>query len=263
MTKRVLIRGGGEMGSGVAWRLRRCGFEIIIAELARPLAVRRWVAFSEAIYEGAHRLEGITARRADLTQVDDICRVGEIPVIVSPAAECFGQFRPDVIVDAILAKKNTGTRRGMASRVIGLGPGFTAGDDVDCVVETNRGPNLGRCIWSGAAEPNTGVPGLLAGESTRRVLRAPAVGVIEALKQIGDSVTAGTPVARIGGTEVCSLLDGVVRGMLREGTQVSSGTKIGDIDPRGDRELCGRVSEKALAIAGGVLEGILTSRDSY
>jgi xanthine dehydrogenase accessory factor len=245
------------MGSGVAWRLRRCGFDVLITEIARPLAVRRWVAFSEAVYEGEHEIEGITARRAEPAGVDSVCRSGEIPVIVCPSLDDLAQFHPDVIVDAILAKRNTGTVRGLARRVIGLGPGFSAGDDVDCVIETNRGPNLGRCIWKGAAEPNTGVPGLLAGESARRVLRAPADGLVEPLQEIGDLVKVGTPVARVAGIEVQSSLDGILRGVLREGTVITSGTKIGDVDPRGDRELCGRISEKALAIAGGVLEGIL------
>lgn len=258
MPKRILIRGGGEMGSGVAWRLRRCGFDVLITEIERPMAVRRWVAFSEAVYEGTHVIENTTARRADPADADSICRNGEIPVIVCPSPDELRQFHPDVIVDAILAKRNTGTMRGMAPRVIGLGPGFTAGFDVDCVIETNRGPSLGRCIWHGAAEPNTGIPGLLAGQSARRVLRAPADGTIEILLQIGDKVRERAPVARVGGIAIQSQLDGIVRGLLRDGTPVTKGVKIGDIDPRNDPQLCARISEKALAIAGGVLEGLLS-----
>ena len=245
------------MGSGVAWRLRRSGFDVVIAEIAQPMAVRRWVAFSEAIYEGMQTVEGITARRAEISEADAICCAGEIPVLECPSPGAFADLKPDVIVDAILAKKNTGTMRGMASRVIGLGPGFTAGDDVDCVIETNRGPNLGRCIWQGSAEPNTGIPGVLAGESKRRVLRSPAAGQLVVAKDIGELIKAHTVVARIAGIDIQSQLDGVVRGMLRDGTKVSSGTKIGDIDPRGDQDICRRISDKALAIAGGVMEGML------
>jgi len=259
MSNRVLIRGGGEMGSGVAWRLRRCGFDVIITEVERPMAVRRWVAFSEAIHEGAHQVEGIVARRAEPADAAALCRQGEIPVVVCPSPSELSQFAPDVIVDAILAKRNTGTVRGMAPRVIGLGPGFVAGQDVDCVVETNRGPNLGRCIWNGPAEANTGIPGLLAGVSARRVLRAPADGLIETVCQIGDLVKAHMPIARVSGIDVKTQIDGIVRGLLRENTPVAFGVKIGDIDPRGDAELCARISEKALAIAGGVLEGILAT----
>jgi xanthine dehydrogenase accessory factor len=257
MKQRVLIRGGGEMGSGVAWRLRRCGFDVVVAEIDHPMAVRRWVSFSEAVYEGVHEVEGITARRTEPPDVSSALNAGEIPVVVCPIPDDLKQFDADVIVDAILAKRNTGTMRGMARRVIGLGPGFVAGEDVDCVIETNRGPNLGRCILEGRAEANTGVPGILAGESARRVLRTPADGVFEPLKAIGDLVKAHTPVARVAGTEIQSQLDGIVRGLLRAGTPVTAGLKVGDVDPRSDAVLCARVSEKALAIAGGVLEGIL------
>lgn len=259
MNRRVLIRGGGEMGSGVAWRLRRCGFDVIITEVPHPMAVRRWVAFSEAVYNGSQTIEGIAARRASPREAEAVCASGEIPVIICPLPSDLGQFHPDVIVDAILAKRNTGLVRGIAPREIALGPGFTAGDDVDCVIETNRGPNLGRCIWKGSAEPNTGIPGVLAGESARRVLRAPVDGKMELLHQIGDLVKAHSPIARVGGVIIECQIDGIVRGLLRDGTPVTAGVKAGDIDPRGDPELCARISEKALAIAGGVLEGILTA----
>ena len=249
------------MGSGVAWRLRRCGFEVIIAETSQPTAVRRWVAFSEAIYEGSHTIEGITARRVDMSQsglIDELCQRGEIPVLICPNPDDVRGLNPDVIVDAILAKRNTGTERGKARLVIGLGPGFTARGDVDCVIETNRGPDLGRCIWDGGAEANTGVPGLLAGETVKRVLRAPVTGPVEPVCAIGDIVKAADLVAHVRGVEIRSQLNGIVRGMLRQGTTVDAGVKIGDIDPRADRDLCSRISDKALAIAGGVLEAVLT-----
>jgi xanthine dehydrogenase accessory factor len=249
------------MGSGVAWRLRRCGFDVIIAESSQPMAVRRWVAFSEAIYEGAHTIESIASWRVEALQLDlinDLCRKGEIPVLVCPGPEDIPALNPDVVIDAILAKRNTGTARGMARLVIGLGPGFTAGADVDCVIETNRGANLGRCIWDGAAEANTGIPGAQAGETVKRVLRAPVTGALEPLCSIGDLVKTGDPAARVAGVKVHSQLDGIVRGMLRQGTSVDQGVKIGDIDPRGDRKICRHISDKALAIAGGVLEAVLT-----
>lgn len=261
---RIVIRGGGEMGSGVAWRLRRCGFDVIITEVSRPMAVRRWVAFSEAIYEGAHTIESITARRVNGYQpdvIDKLWRLGEIPILICPDPDELRKLKPDVIVDAILAKRNTGTMRGMASLVIGLGPGFTAGRDVDCVIETNRGPNLGRCIWDGSAEANTGLPGEVGGETVKRVLRAPVTGTVHATRSIGDTVKAGEIVAYVDGVEILSQLDGIVRGMLRDQTPVDQGVKIGDIDPRADIELCRRISDKALAIGGGVLEGVMSSKD--
>ncbi len=261
-TRRIVIRGGGEMGSGVAWRLRRCGFNVIIAETDQPAAVRRWVAFSEAIYEGSQTVEGITARRVSMSQsglIQELCQTGEIPVLICPSPDDVQALNPHVVVDAILAKRNTGTQRGKARLVIGLGPGFTAGADIDCVIETNRGPNLGRCVWHGAAEANTGVPGVLAGETVKRVLRAPVAGPVDPVCAIGDIVRAGDLVARVRGVEIRSQLNGIVRGMLRQGTTVDAGVKIGDIDPRADRELCRRISDKALAIAGGVLEAVLAA----
>ncbi|MBI3872282.1 MAG: EF2563 family selenium-dependent molybdenum hydroxylase system protein [candidate division Zixibacteria bacterium] len=254
---RILIRGGGEMGSGVAWRLSRCGFAVVIAETERPTAIRRWVSFSEAIYDGEKTVEGITAVHCE-GSVDRALADGAIPVVICPDVEDLGQFAPDVIVDAILAKRNTGVRKGLAARVIGLGPGFVAGIDVDCVIETNRGPDLGRVLWKGPTQANTGIPGLLGGETVKRVLRAPASGTVESARRIGDRVGIGDVIARVADLSIHSELNGIVRGLIRDGTQVIAGMKIGDIDPRGDVEVCRRISDKALAIAGGVVEAILS-----
>lgn len=256
---RIVVRGGGEMGSGTAWRLFHAGYHAIITETDAPTAIRRWVCFSEAVYEGRKEVEGVTAVRcADAAKTDIALRDGFIPVVAAPELSQILPYRPDVIVDAILAKRGATTPRGSAARVIGLGPGFVAGGDVDCVVETNRGANLGRCIWQGSAEPNSGVPGLLGGETRKRVLRAPCDGTIEPLYEIGQTVRVGDIIARIGATPVISQLDGIVRGMMREGTNVTAGTKIGDVDPRTDIAICRRISDKSLAIAGGALEALLS-----
>lgn len=247
------------MGSGVAWRLARTGFKVIITEIPRPTAIRRWVCFAEAVYNDVQSVEGVEARLCKT--ISDIARVhdaGQIAVVVSAEVAELSQFQADAIVDAMLLKEGKTTPRGMADKVIGLGPGFIAGEDVSCVIETNRGPNLGRCIWHGAAEANTGIPGSLGGETLKRVLRAPFSGVLEPLHDIGSTVRVGDIVARVGSADVRSQLDGIVRGMIRAGTHVSAGMKIGDIDPRGSLAICRRISDKALAIAGGVLEALLS-----
>lgn len=257
---RVVIRGGGDLGSGVALRLWRCGFPIIILETAQPVAVRRSVAFSEAVYEGAWRVEEAVARRAEnVMEAIEISVAGDIPVLVDPAARSLPDLTPSVLVDAILAKRNTGTSRMMAPLVVGLGPGFTARDDVDAVIETNRGPRLGRVLWEGQADPNTGQPGPVAGKANERVIRAPVSGSMAAHAGIGSIVEKDAPLATIHGHTVNAPFRGLVRGMVRDGLEVSPGMKIGDIDPRTDVS-CELVSDKALAIAGGVLEAILTSR---
>lgn len=256
----MVIRGGGEMGSGVAWRLRRCGFDVIIAEIPQPTAVRRWVAFSEAVYERTWEVEGQRARLTPPSEIGSVIRTGEIPVVLAQAMDDIRRCSPDVVVDAILAKHNTGTTIDLAPRVVALGPGFTAGVDAHCVIETNRGPGLGRCLWEGTAEANTGTPGLLGGESARRILRSPVAGPVEPLHAIGELVKAGEVVATVHGLEIRSRIDGILRGMIRAGTCIEANGKIGDVDPRRDVALCRRISDKALAIAGGVLEGILTDR---
>ncbi len=265
----VVIKGAGDLASGVAARLHRCGFPVVMIELPEPLMVRRTVAFGEAVYENEVVVEGIRARRADdVAAVRAILAQGSvlggagpsrriIPVLVDPEARSLAELAPAVLVDAIMAKRNTGTTLADAPVVIALGPGFTAGVDCHAVVETNRGHRLGRTIYQGSAEPNTGVPGLVGGESWQRVLRAPADGIVENRAAIGERITKGQVVASVAGSPVLAGTSGVLRGLVRPGTIVTAGLKIGDVDPRAAPEHCTLISEKSLAIAGGVLEAIL------
>jgi xanthine dehydrogenase accessory factor len=255
---KVCVKGGGDLASGVAWRLHQCGFRVFMTEIDQPMAVRRKVAFCEAIYHGSTVVEGIEAIRAHKTdEVFSLWVEKKIPVLVDPTCKTCKVIRPDVLVDAILAKKNLGTSMHDAHLVIALGPGFEAGQDAHFVVETNRGHNLGRLLVSGLAEANTGVPGPVQGISTDRVLRSPAEGLWQNNREIGDMVKKGDVVGSVSGLDVKALIDGVIRGLIHPGIGVSEGLKIGDIDPRGNKENCFTISEKALAIAGGVLEGIL------
>jgi len=254
----VVVKGGGDLGTGVAWRLRRCGFRVLVTETAQPTVIRRAVAFASAVFEGTITVDGITARRVESDEeIMAAWAASEVPVIVDPEGESIRRMHPDVVVDAIIAKRNLGTRITDAPIVIALGPGFTAGVDCHAVIETNRGHNLGKVILKGAAEPNTGVPGTVGGESARRVLRAPAAGSFRAVRAIGDRVRAGEVVAYAGDAPIRSQLDGVVRGLLHDGLQVHPGMKVGDVDPRGVVAHCFTISEKALAIGGGVVEAIL------
>ncbi|HSH69191.1 MAG TPA: selenium-dependent molybdenum cofactor biosynthesis protein YqeB [Deferrisomatales bacterium] len=255
---KVLIRGGGEMASGIAHRLFRSHLRVAITEVSAPLAVRRAVSFCEAVWDGVCTVEELTGRRVEApAEFDPVSDRGEIPVLVDPELGCLGSWRPHVLIDATVAKRNLGTHRDMAELVIGFGPGFTAGADVDLVVETNRGHDLGRLIFAGAAEPNTGVPGTTAGYTVERVLRAPAAGVFEAAAEIGDLVEPGQVVARVGGDAVTVQIPGVLRGLLRSGVPVKPGLKAGDVDPRGERRTCFTISEKARALGGSALEAIL------
>jgi xanthine dehydrogenase accessory factor len=256
----ILIRGGGELASGVAHRLVHSHFNVCLTEIPHPEAVRRGVAFCEAVYEGEKEVEGVVARF--ISSPADIFQVWEevkIPVLIDPEFTVQDILKPDVLVDAILAKKNLGTKISDASLVIGLGPGFEAGKDVHIVIETNRGHNLGRVILQGEAEASTGIPGVIAGVSAERVFRAPKAGRFSTNKQIGDHVQAGEVVAFVNGSPIQALVDGVIRGLLRNGAEVRKGMKSGDVDPRGIKDYCYTISDKARAIAGGVLEAILSN----
>lgn len=255
----VVLRGGGDIGSGVAHRLFISGMSVAITEIEKPTTIRRAVSFAEAIYEGEHRLEGVAARKAtDMKEVSKILANREIPVIVDPEADLVEEIKAEVLVDAILAKKNTGTRIDDAQIVIGLGPGFRAGLDVHAVVETNRGHHLGRVLLNGEAQADTGTPGEIAGFTAERVLRAPCGGEFRSLEKIGDHVAKGKVLAFVGNDPVVSQIDGVLRGCLHDGLEVRDGQKVGDVDPRGVREYCFTISDKARAIGGGVLEAILS-----
>ena len=255
----VLIRGAGEMASGVAHRLHQSHFKLCMIEIPHPLAVRREVTFSEAIYEGEKEVEGIRAKLiSKLEEVELTWEQGAIPILIDPDAKIARNFlKPDVLVDAIMAKKNLGTQVNDASLVIGLGPGFTAEKDVDIVIETNRGNNLGKMILKGTAEPDTGIPGEIGGYTIERLLRTMKKGVFHPQRSIGERVNKGAVVAVVEDYPVIAKISGVVRGLLRDGVEVKKGMKVGDIDPRGKREVCFMISDKARAIGGGVLEAIL------
>ena len=254
----VLIKGAGDLATGTAVRLARAGVALVMTDLERPTAVRRTVAFSQCMYDGAAVVEGLTARRASgRAEALAALEAGEIPVLADPGADILRELPFDGVVDAILAKKNLGTAITDAPVVLALGPGFTAGADCHGVVETKRGHDLGRLLLSGSAAPNTGVPGNIGGYTDERLIRAPADGSFEPLAAIGDRVEEGEPVARVAGEVVCARLTGVVRGMLPTGLPVTKGMKAGDIDPRCEARHCFTVSDKARAIGGGVLEGLL------
>lgn len=253
----ILVRGGGDLGTGVAYRLHRAGFTVMVTDLAQPTCVRRAVAFAEAMYTGSITVEGVTAVRVDdpmLGMAHVIMR--EIPVVVDDRS-VLERMRPPLVVDARLAKHNLGTRLHDAKLVIGLGPGFTAGLDCHAVVETNRGHHLGRVLWEGTAEADTGQPEPVRGFAGERVLRAPAAGVLMARLTIGDAVKAGDIVATVNGQPISAPFSGVLRGVVHDGLTVTAGMKVGDLDPRGVRENCFTISDKARAIGGGVLEAIL------
>ena len=254
----ILIKGAGDLASGVAVRLAHCGFPIVMTDLRHPTSIRRTVCFSEAIRTGSQTVEDVTAEFAQTAEdVFAIHARGHIAVLADPNADCAAKLHPCVIVDAILAKRNLGTAIKDAPIVIALGPGFTAGVDCHAVIETMRGHNLGRMILTGAAEPNTGIPGSISGFTTERVLRAPKDGTFSEIRRIGDIVKRGEAVAEVDGEPVRAQIDGVVRGLLPSGTLVTKGMKSGDVDPRADVSHCRSVSDKARAIAGGVLEAIL------
>ena len=255
----VLIRGAGDLASGIALRLHHAHLSVVMTDLPQPTAIRRTVCFSQAIVYGSMTVEDVTARFCAAPEdAAAILAAGEIPVLADPEAKCRTALRPDVVVDAILAKKNLGTRITDAPCVIGVGPGFTAGEDCHAAVETMRGHTLGRVIWSGSAVPNTGVPGNIGGYTIERVMHSPCAGEFRALRQIGDTVEAGETVAAVGGEPLCAKITGTLRGILPEGFYVPrEGFKSADVDPRCRLFHCFTASDKALAVGGGVLEAVL------
>ncbi len=255
----VVIKGAGEMASAVAWRLYRSHMrQILMLETAAPLAVRRAVSFCEAVVDGQQIVEDVTAQRVDNIDSVRVCwQKSQLAVSVDPDWKLLAGIQPDVVIDAILAKHNLGTRMDEAPLVIGLGPGFAAGQDVHLVVETQRGHHLGRIITAGSAEPNTGIPGEISGYTEERVLRAPCDGEFKAAYSIGDPVKKGDRIGTIASQIVRAQIDGVLRGLIRSASHVKQGLKIGDIDPRGDAHYCHTISDKARAISGSVLEAIL------
>ncbi len=258
----VLVRGGGDLASGVALRLFRAGFQVVITEIPRPLAVRRLVAFSEAVYQGETEVEEVKAIRvADLPSIYQTFAEKMLPVIVDPAADLRQILQPAVLVDARMTKVPPEIGLDAAPLVIGLGPGFTAGVDCHAVIETKRGHTLGRVIWEGSAIPDTGIPGHVGAAGLERILRAPGFGKLQTYTEIGHRVEAGQRIVSVDGRELCAPFAGVVRGLLPDGFAVQKGMKIGDLDPRLDPAASRLVSDKALAIGGGVLEAVLGRSD--
>ncbi len=252
----VVIRGGGDLATGVAWRLSRAGFPVVVCELAEPLTVRRTVALSSAVLDGSVTIEGLVGRRVDDPgELIATALAGVIPVIVSPGLPSIGS---SVVVDARLAKVNIDTTIDDAETVIGLGPGFTAGFDCHAAIETKRGHHLGRVIWDGSPAANTGTPGIIGGRGSERVLRAPVDGRAEWVCSIGDIVKEGDRLGSIGGVAVSAPFDGAVRGLITSAAKVEAGVKIGDVDPRPDTSACHEISDKALAVGGGVVEAVLS-----
>ncbi len=261
--KLVIVRGGGDIASGTICRLHNAGFSVVILEINKPTAIRRKVAFSEAIYQDTKTIENITAIRT--TSVENLPIGGKsIPLLIDPQAEAINILRPIAVVDAILAKKNYGTHLHMAPICIGLGPGFHATKDVHAVIETNRGHNLGRIIYDGEASANTGIPGEIAGYSSERVIYAHSSGSWQLEKDIGESVSKGDVIGYIDRTPVTATITGFIRGIIRDKSQVHTGLKLADIDPRLDeRNNCTTISDKARCISGGVLEALLYLLNSH
>ena len=263
MNNLIIVRGGGDLATGTIYKLHKCGFPVLVLEVARPSAIRRNAAFSEAVYEGAQTVEDVTCYLADsIGEAEKLLVAGKLTMLVDPKGKAITELNPLAVVDAILAKKNLGTNKEIAPITVALGPGFEAGTDVDAVVETQRGHNLGRVLWKGNAAPNTGIPGMIAGYGKERVIYSPAAGILRNVCRITDTVKKGETIAIIE-TEtekipVAATLDGLLRGLLRDGYPVPEGFKIADIDPRTEEyNNCFTISDKSRCIAGGVLEAIL------
>ncbi len=258
----IIVRGGGDLATGTIHKLHQCGYTVLVLETAKPTAIRRKAAFSEAVYDGSCMVEGVECRRADTKQqCIQAWEEHTVALMIDPDGQMIKEMQPQALVDAILAKKNLGTKKEMAPLTVALGPGFCAGSDVDYVIETKRGHRLGRVIAQGSALPNTGVPGVIGGYGAQRVIHAPAAGKICVQADIGSIVKKGQVLAVIGDASICVPFDGVLRGMIRDGFDVEQGLKIADIDPRiGEKENCTTISDKARCIAGGVLEVLVKNR---
>ena len=263
MNNLIIVRGGGDLATGTIYKLKKCGFPVLVLEVPRPSTIRRNVAFSEAVYEGSQRVENMTCYLAK--SVDDAEKrlaEGKLTILVDPKGEAITRLKPLAVVDAILAKKNLGTNKAMAPITVALGPGFEAGKDVDAVIETQRGHNLGKVLWQGKAAANTGIPGIIGGYGKERVIYSPAAGILRNVCHITDTVKQGQTIALVekDGEQipVAATLDGLLRGLIRDGYPVPEGFKIADIDPRIEEyDNCFTISDKSRCIAGGVVEAIM------
>ena len=263
MENLVIVRGGGDIATGTIYKLYHCGFQVLVLETGNPSAIRRNVAFSEAVYNGTQTVEDLTCYLAEtMEEAVSMLEEGKLVMLIDPKGDCISKLKPLAVVDGILAKKNLGTTREMAPITVALGPGFAAGEDVDAVIETMRGHSLGRVIYEGQAIKNTGIPGMVGGYTKERVIHSPAAGILRNVSKITDTVKKGEVIAFIE-TEnekvpVEATIDGLLRGLIRDGYPVTKGFKIADIDPRlNEFENCFTISDKARCIAGGVVEAIL------
>lgn len=254
----AIVRGGGDLATGTINRLHKSGFRVIVLEIDKPTVIRLKVSAASALYEGEVIVEGVRYKHADtVSDVKNMLSSECVPVLVDPDMRLVSVIQPDLFVDATLAKRNMGVTMELAPYVIALGPGFNAGEDCHAVIETSRGHDLGVIIYKGRAQKNTGIPGNIGGYAEERVIRAPRDGIIEPLCHIGDHVKAGDVVGYVAGHEVRANIDGVIRGLIHETVNVHKGMKIGDIDPRNNRNACFSISDKARALSGSVLEAFL------
>ncbi len=273
MNQLVIVRGGGDLATGTIYKLIKCGFQVLVLETNNPSAIRRNVAFSEAVYNKTQTVEDVTCYLASsIPEAAEFLEQGKLTMLIDPKGDSIPLLNPIAVVDAILAKRNLGTNRNMAPITVALGPGFTAGEDVDAIVETMRGHSLGRVIYEGTAIPNTGIPGTIAGYNKERVIHSPAEGILRNVRHITETVRQGETIAYIETTDfkhgenikipVLASIDGLLRGLIRDGYPVTKGFKIADIDPRlQEYDNCFTISDKARCIAGGVLEAILHLRN--
>ena len=253
----IIIRGAGDLATAVAIRLHNSGFRVVCLEVAKPTVIRRTVSFAQAVFEGQACVENVRARLVSIDDIDKTFSEDVVPVLIDPAGDAIRILHPAVLIDAIIAKRNLGTTRNMAPFTVALGPGFVAGVDVDCVVETARGHNLARLIYSGSAAPNTGIPGNIEGFTSERVIHSPCSGTFRSVKNIGDIVAKGDVIAEVNGMPVYATIDGMIRGLLHDGLDVPEHFKIADIDPRGSRADYLTCSDKARALGGAVLEAVM------
>lgn len=267
MERLVIVRGGGDIATGTIYKLYQCGFKVLVLEIAEPSAIRRNAAFSEAVYQGRQTVEDVTCLlAANQEEAVSLLEKGELVMLVDPCGTCIFDLKPMAVVDGILAKKNLGTSKAMAPITVALGPGFEAGTDVDAVIETMRGHSLGRVIYQGMAIPDTKVPGAIGGYTKERVIHSPADGILKNISKVTDIVKQGQKIAVIEKQGECvpvyATIDGLLRGLIRDGYSVTKGFKIADIDPRiNEYNNCFTISDKARCIAGGVLEAILHLAD--
>ena len=253
----IIIRGAGDLATAIAIRLHNSGFRVVCLEVAKPTVIRRTVSFAQAVFEGQACVEGVRSRLVSIDDMEKAFSEDFVPVLIDPAGDAIRILHPAVLIDAIIAKRNLGTSRDMAPFTVALGPGFVAGVDVDCVVETARGHNLARLIYSGSAAPNTGIPGNIEGFTSERVIHSPCSGTFRSVKKIGDIVAKGDVIAEVDGMPVRATIDGMIRGLLHDGLDVPEHFKIADIDPRGSRADYLTCSDKARALGGAVLEAVM------